>query len=245
MSNVVLSDKLVKCYLDFCNGQITESKLIEKLLMAIQPFLVSKSFLESNGINQQMQGQISHRYPLIKIVSSDDIDELISQSKLKLLLVDDNARYTFSSYNILNSKHRGFHYAISLSAGDDRTELTNYLKELLKQASEVTIVDRYFAVTRTQFDRNKSCFQKIIPASAVTILQYDHSENRDDIDVKSELHVLLYNVRNHESIGNQVHDRYIKTSILKISLSSGFEYLTNSSKELLVLVEILTPTLRM
>ena len=245
MSNVILSDKLVKCYLDFCNGRIHDSKLIEKLLMAIQPFLVSKRILEENGINQQMQGQISRRYPLIKIVSSDDIDELISQSKLKLLLVDDNTTYTFSSYNILNSKHRGFHYAISLSAGDDRIELTNYLKELLNQANTITIVDRYFAATRTQFDKNKSCFQKIIPSSAVTTLKYDHNKNRDAIGVKSELQALSHSVLNHESIGNQVHDRYIETSTLKISLSSGFEYLTNTRKELLVLVEILTPTLRM
>lgn len=245
MSNVVLSDKLVKCYLDFCNGTIHNSNLIEKLLMAIQPFLVSKHILEENGINQQMQGQISRRYPLIKIVTSDDIGELIRQSKLKLLLVDDDSEYSFPTLNVLNTKHRGFHYAISLNAHDNRTELTNYLKELLKQASEVTIVDRYFAATRTQFDKNKSGLQQIIPTSATIHLKYDHDKNEDNVDVGSELQALSYNVRNNENIGNTIHDRYIKTKMLKISLSSGFEYISNSSKELLILVEILPTTPRL
>lgn len=102
MTDIVLSDTLLKEYLNFYASTYYNRQIIERLLPAIQPFLVDASTLSRIGIPHHMLQQLT-RHPLIHVVTEPNLSKLVSKSKLKLFFdITPATHNNFMTYDIVS-----------------------------------------------------------------------------------------------------------------------------------------------
>lgn len=244
MSNVVLSDDLLKLYYSFArNGQVTNDQSgnnvtkITKLLSCIKEFYTNKEQLKRCGITEEIMPAVESM-PLFTLDNTTtELKNLILKSKLKLLLTDKNStEQDIISYNILSPNPKyGFHYSMTFKTGEDKLFAINHIKLLLENVSKVEIIDPYFIADEYQFAANLSLLNQLITNKANKIEIACQESNQ----LKTKLTSDGYTNTNCPPLPTNTHDRYIKANGVKIHLSSGFYALTQQNKELTYMVEIL------
>lgn len=247
MSNVVLSDDLFKLYFWFVRkGEVTNDESgnnitkITKLLSCIKEFYTNKEQLSRCGITEEIMGAVESM-PLFNLDGeTKDLKDLVLKSKLKLLLSDkNNENQDIICYNILApSPKYGFHYSMTFKTGENKLFAINHIKELLCNAPKVEIVDPYFITDSNQFTENMSLLDQLIESKA-SKLEIISRDSDDSINLRNELKRCGYIDARCPPMQANTHDRYIKANDVKIHLSSGFYALTQTSKELTYMVEIL------
>jgi hypothetical protein len=245
MSNVVLSDDLLKLYFSFArNGQVTNDKSgnnvtkITKLLSCIKEFYTNKEQLKRCGITEEIMPAVESM-PLFTLDNTTtELKNLILKSKLKLLLTDKNStEQDIISYNILSPNPKyGFHYSMTFKSGNDKSFAVNHIIKLLKNAVKVEIVDPYF--DNNQFSANLALLDRFI-TNKTNQLEITCDVSNNLVNLKSRLISFGYTNTKCPQIPQNTHDRYIKANGVKIHLSSGFYALTQQNKELTYMVEIL------
>ncbi len=244
MSNVVLSDELLKLYFGFTrSGKVTKNESgnnitkLTKLLACIKEFYTNKNQLESCGITDEIMMAVESM-PLFNLDNTTtNLQDLVQKSKLKLLLVDKPSSLSVIEYNIFVRTHKyGFHYSMTFKSGDDKLFAVNHIKQLIESAAKVEIVDPYF--DNNQFNVNLTLLEQIIK-NKTNRLEIICDASNNSVNLNSRLASAGYTDSRCPQIQPNTHDRYIKANGVKIHLSSGFYALTQKNKELTYMVEIL------
>ncbi|MBX9599129.1 MAG: hypothetical protein K2X04_11235 [Burkholderiales bacterium] len=247
MSNVVLSDELLKLYFGFTrSGKVTKDESgnnitkITKLLACIKEFYTNKEQLARCGVTDEMMTAVESM-PLFNLDNTTtELKDLVLKSKLKLLLVDKNCSHTdVISYNILTPNPRyGFHYSMTFKAGEDKSFAISHIQRLITNSPKIEIIDPYFIYDSNQCTENLNLLNQFI-TNKTNKLEITCGSSNNSINLKSQLADSGYTNTSCPQILANTHDRYIKANGVKIHLSSGFYALTQRNKELTYMVEIL------
>jgi hypothetical protein len=244
MSNVVLSDELLKLYFGFArSGKVTNDESsnnitkITRLLACIKEFYTNREQLQRCGITEEMITAVESM-PLFNLNNTTiELKDLVLKSKLKLLLVDRNCRETdVINYNILAMNPRyGFHYSMTFKSGENKSFAVNHIKRLIDNAVKVEIIDPYF--DNDQFTENLMLLNQFIN-NKMNKLEIMCGNSNGSINLKTRLTNAGYTNTKCPQMPPNTHDRYIKANGVKIHLSAGFYALTQQNKELTYMVEV-------
>ena len=245
MSNIVLSDNLLKLYFSFtrnCKVDNNESnemaiEKLNKLLACIKEFYTNPKQLSRCNITDEIFIAVESSIPLFNLDNTtSELNELVAKCKLKLLLVDKLCTdKEIISYNIMTKNTSyGFNYSKTFRPNTDKSFAINHIKQLILNASKVEIVDRYFG--NNQFQSNiKLLAQIVTQKNCILEIRCGSSDN----SLKQNLSSAGFSNPRLSQLDANIHDRYIKANGVKIHLSSGFDHLNQQDKEITYMVEIL------
>jgi hypothetical protein len=228
VADLVLSNALIDEYLKYIFQDDFNGKKIKKLFRYIEPFAIRDTHPMMSDPSMPM---MLENDPMIEIIEDCSDDELVSKSRLKMMLVDRHMNAGFTILNILGinnklDKRFGGTYPNSM----DKNKAQKHIKSLLEDAKWIRIADRYLAESQAQWERYQEIFQSILPNSSLS-LTFESSpsiQNRHKVDLQKifthwkTIKGKIYDIYN-------THDRYIETDKLIILLSSGIFHLSSSS----------------
>lgn len=244
MAELALNDSLIGEYIKYRFQDNFDVNKVRKLLKYIQPFaakISSHSLFSDPSFSPQLSSD-----PLINIVPDCSDADLVQNSSLKLMLTDSHtATMTgFISLNIMGLTQKlSVRYSGVYNGRLDKNIAQLHIKALLSDASWVKITDGYI-VANGSWGQNKTIVQDIVPHNSLdlTIVGAAKDNRRMQINQteKDELSAICVDWRiRANTLGNDVHDRYIETNKVKILLSSGLYNLSASSnKDFTYVVEI-------
>ena len=243
MGDLALSNSLINEYIKYKFQDSFDNNKIRKLLKFIQPFDISSNhpILQDPAMPMQLNND-----PLINIIPSCDDEELVQNSLLKLMLIDNTSSYSFVTLNIMSDYEK-----IKLRFGGmypdnrDKNKAQLHIKALLSDAQWIKVSDSYIDKNASQWNENKNLLNDIVPHKTLdlTIESGSSINRRNPISQtkKQELKSLCndWTIQGSQYNDNSFHDRYIETDKLKILLSSGLYHLSSSSnKDFTYIVEI-------
>lgn len=165
------------------------------------------------------------------------LNELSQQTKLKLILTNesDPSKQKFPYLNI-NNKQVDTPFSITIPRGGSRQQLIEYLNNLCSDARSITLHDAYFM---NKWQNTQKLFYDIIPKKILTIYHPDKFTQANVSAIKcicSEWTVK----KDTQSYDKNNHDRYLKIdNELEIIVSSGFDYLWDTSKEITCIFKVI------
>ena len=222
MTDIVLSDDLIKLFNDFQKNKISYSENVRKLLSMYKPHLTNVSqldrvsFSKNNPIYTQLATKINKDMPL---------EELTKDSTFKLILNESKSNFPYVSINgdEIESNYTGTFKKVS------RTKAIAHLKALCSNAKHVFIYDKY--ISQRQVCRE--VLPLILPNKNITIFSKDSQIPQDEITVmKKGFEGWTFKKDTTNPLYNNLHDRYlIIDNKIEVILTSGFDGLINNDKD--------------
>lgn len=223
-----LSDKLCKEYLLYKEQKAGFDKnIINKLLRyhSGNEFIFSVAQIEAVGANITENLKIGLRKSRLGVGRPED---LVNKTEYKLILTDDKSDYPYVNIHCDNIETclTGCFYQ-----KDNRVKAIEHLKTLCKDASKITVYDKFLSENNSYL-----VLKDIIPNKKIDINYVSAHLNEESInDLKSTLNEC--NFKQIRDTDTQHHDRYIVIDDKKeIILTSGFEYLKENKKEIAYIV---------
>lgn len=244
---IVLSNKLLREYLLFrFKKEGYDYDLVKRIINYLKEdfFTNSKQLKELSAENEDTKEIILSSPQLKRVVNSRrdaklTLEELCNKSIYKIILTDkeDSKDYPYVNINsdIIENNLCGY-----LHQNKSRVKAIQHIKNLCSSAKSIFIFDKYF----NNNNSNIEIVDRILPNSKFTLKFIEKSNNTNDYNFNID----NYNVINQNRNGsvakeelpgsfNRFHDRYIIIdNKIEIILTSGFEYLSNSQKELTYIV---------
>jgi hypothetical protein len=261
---LAFSDSLVREYINFwwfseCK---TDREKISRLFRYIQPFKVA-IFQHEVFQDPSLLSMLADS-PVMKITDHQNERDLVASTKLKLMLVSERKSSDFITIDILNETI-DTRFNATYHVGESREKAKLHIRDLLKDAEHIEIVDRYLAkvnrdiignITTDNWAVNRGLLKEILPKKSVPVAirsedSYRHNQNSLDTlnthtgDLRQiyPWNILFEHIdidQNNPQQGRikTIHDRYIKTDKVEILLSNGLFYLGNSDKDFTYSVKI-------
>jgi len=232
---------LISEYIAFQRGQVGQydKETIEKLFKYLHPFKMSRIQKEHIGLSDEIASALAGN-GVIKIRNFIDENDLIKNTKLKIMLTkdSDDGTYPYPYINILNDEV-DVSFTATYKSEEDRVKAKEHIRALLLDASEISIYDKYLSANNSSWNSNKQVLCDILPMKVMDINIYcdiNWTSNRQN-DLESYCSDWIIN---KESWDTNMHDRYIETDKVIILLSSGFINLplTDKSKDFTYIVKI-------
>lgn len=224
--SLVLSDELLSIYFDFKQDNISDNRLLEKFLSYFHPpHLTNVDQLTRIGITdpsilQQLAAQS---------LTTQTLEELVEQTCYKLILNTENSDYPYVNINN-DSVEKNF--SMTFRVGERRDKAIHLITALCADANFILIFDRYFC---HNWNDTENFFDRIVPKKRLTILHDGHLNNKST-EIKRIFNNWTVKPDRHHTFANS-HDRYLLIDgKIEIILSSGFQYLFASDKDLTCLI---------
>lgn len=252
--DIVLSDKLLKLYLDFKEGLVTNSRelnRVQSLLVFFKPYLTNKR--QYDAINKELPKDLHAQ--LLASSISDDLTELQLASKTRMkLILTENENCKAYPYLCVNGEDRiEINYTGSFKKVL-RSKCIAHIKALCETASKVSVYDKYLCKHENFTSGIVDKFFKLFEGNAKIDLEILLPFNAGTLAVQRQelttwwsMNSVTYsNIKlDHHQVDGQedFHDRYMHimspTGNVEIILSSGFEYLFNDEKDFTYLIRAL------
>ncbi len=226
----LLSDELAELYLNYKKGEKVNQTLLELFFSFYEPV----PFCSLDQFNKYAPENVEARQALMASeYNAKSEEQILNETKYKIKLTTDCNRYPCVNINNGNLKKE---IVISYKAGESRDETIKHLKNLCKNAHNIVICDKYmFKSTRLENSPIVLFFDNIIDNQNNINIFYKTS----DEDIQKHL-TYLKRIRPKctlkacsNKVYKDVHDRYILIdSKLEIILSSGVDYLFDTTKEI-------------
>ncbi len=224
--SLVLSDELLLMYFDFKKGIVKDNKLLEKFLSYFHPpYLTNVDQFKRIGITDPSILQPLAAQGFI----SQSLEELVEQTSYKFIL---NTEYSNYPYVNINNDSVEKNFSMTFRVGENRDKAIDLITALCANAKFILIFDHYFC---QNWNDTKHFFDKVVPKKALTLLHEGHLNNKSS-EIKKIFNKWRIKQDRHHTFKNS-HDRYLlidgKTEII---LSSGFQYLFTTDKDLTCLI---------
>ena len=161
---------------------------------------------------------------------------LKSNTKFKIMLTKDRNAYPY--INILGDEI-DVNFNAFYKATADRRKAIEHIKALLEDANNIEIIDKYLfnpIPNSSQWAENLEILKNILPRKNINIkFISNNSEIKQEHKTQIKSCYTQWNPI-YPRISANIHDRYIKTDKVTILLSSGIDYLHDTSKDLTYLV---------
>jgi hypothetical protein len=239
---IVLSDDLLKEYLNFRSGKEFDVQLIKKIINYLKGgVFFNLKQLKEIGVKTREDFNVLGLSGLPGLVNqifnarnkSKSIEELSKESSFKIILSNSKNDYPYVNINNDNIENNlcGFFYP-----KQSRNKAIEHIRDLCLKAKKIILFDKYFY---TNFD-NINTLIELLPNTDINLIcykGYDHHESRtvnylSDIQIE-ELNDKRSNIKlNFLDDPKTIHDRYLLIDdTLEIILTSGFEYLGEQTKD--------------
>ena len=244
---ITVSENILKEYIKYKKTDNQYDKeLMQKFFKYYQPFLVSVNQLINIGYDKKSALNLyKHKRVFDKlssrIIMTSNEEDLIEQSKLKLMIRADDIKFdNFITININQDKIES-RYSATYKIGENRDEAKKHIKSLLnsQDVELIEICDKYiFAENNDKRDININLLKEILPENKKVkfyVGTRQNQQNKMAIDLLKEFNPNFI-IEDFEEININIHDRYIKitkedNSEQEIILSSGFLYLRDDKKD--------------
>lgn len=226
----LLSDELAELYLNHKNGKKVNQGLLELFLSFYEPV----PFCSLDQLNKYAPENVEARQALLASGYSAKTEaQVLDETKYKIILTTDSNNYPCVNINNGNLKKE---IVISYRAGESRDETIKHLKNLCKNAHNIILCDKYMFDGLNVEDTPIAKFFNNILDSKNKINIYYRTKNGN---LKKYI-TYLKGIRQNcilrpcqKGIYDEVHDRYLMIdNKLEIILSSGMEYLFDTTKEI-------------
>lgn len=231
---IVLDDDLFIIYQKLLAGEQTDSRIAKALLGALQPDIaIDKS--QVMRCKERLPETFKNSSLVVTLLQCDckekTLEELAQESVHKLILTYDQAKEnTPYYYCIKTQKPFTTTYTLTCKANNCRDSLLEHLRYLCSDATEILLRDQYLENFPEVYQFLPDKELKIYctePHSGDTIRKAikDHPKSSSRWDIRLDK-------------GNftNIHDRYLRitypTHKYEVILSSGFEYLFSTKKEI-------------
>lgn len=240
--NVVLDDGLYKTYHIFKKGDAESLKdlktdKISKILhfsgnsVLTNIAQIDRLRLEiSEALRSRLNHMKSKRHSLL---------ELSKNTIYKIILTDDASKKDFPYVNVDRDQIEmvlgGF-----VMRNQSRDKAILHLKSLCADAREIILYDRFFAADAAKENQNIDILKNILPESRKLTLFY-HKRGTEAAHISEVGVTRLTSERSRWTLQDKVlednHDRYIIiNNEIEIILTSGFDYLSDTGKEISYIV---------
>lgn len=224
--SLVLSDELLSLYFEFKQGKIKNKQLIEHFFNYYHaPHLTNISQLKrihyyDLSLFQQLASQ-----GLI----SQSLEELAIQTRYKLILNTQKIDYPYVNIKTdLIEKN----FSLTFRKHENRDKAIQLITALCAKAKFILIYDKYFC---HNWEDTQALFQQIIPQKKLTLLHDGHLKDKIS-NIKTICPHWTIKEDRHQTFTNS-HDRYLLIdNKIEIILSSGFQYLFATRKDLSCLI---------
>lgn len=256
MSYIVLDEILMKNFFNFYRRENTDPDVIRKLFCKFHPFLVTLEQMTVCGIPpfaQQAMAAIdapwtvySPKDKTASAFSCDLLEEMVHESKLKLLLTKDATNFPCKTLSLDGQCGEQLSYTSTYKAQEQRDSAILHIKHFLKSAENtISIHDQYINnVNVASFSNLFEDVDKNVQINIYTgrIGSKDQQNFRlslcNTARFMQDEAILKLKVRPYS--GSILHDRYIQIdSRVEIILSSGFSYLFTTTKDFTYIVRTL------
>ncbi|EUK18808.1 hypothetical protein [Commensalibacter papalotli (ex Servin-Garciduenas et al. 2014)] len=232
---LVLSDDLLLFYFKIKDGLIGSEYLdkqkLHNFFKFYRPHLTNIKQL-NRLINNQLidEARAARLRPTLSkqgFINNLDLEALAHYTILKIILTDTDSEVQIDACCYVNINKTTFdtHYVISKAAGECRNDLLNFLSHVFSKAKSITIFDKHIA-DKEEFIKFLNLFQE----SQLTIFM----DLKQDVCTKIKTQFAHFTIKQDNHFSKRTnHDRYIIVdNELQIILSSGIEYLFDSTKEI-------------
>jgi len=166
---------------------------------------------------------------------SQSLEELAEKTRYKLILNTTSSDYPY--VNIHNDKVEK-NFSLTFRAGDNRDKAIHLITALCANANSILIFDLYFS---DNWSDTKNFFEYILPKKKLNLLYANsHSKdhlNQENISAIKKIHPSWKVKKDSFNTFSNAHDRYLLIdNKIEIILSSGFQYLFSTNKDLTCLI---------
>ena len=240
--NVVLDDNLYQIYHLFKNREdefikdLKTDKISKILHFSGNSVLTNLAQIDRLGL--KIDGGFRNRLNYMKS-KRHSLTELSKSTIYKIVLTDDTSKKDFPYVNIDGDQIEmvlgGF-----VMRNQSREKAIDHLKSLCADAWEIILYDRFFAADVSKENQNIDILKNILPDSR-NITIYYHKRGTESAHISEEGVAKLSNDRPRWTLQDKLlddnHDRYIIiNNQIEIILTSGFDYLSNTGKEISYIV---------
>lgn len=228
--SIVLSDELLKEFYEFKHNGSFNVNTVAKLLNLYKPPHIT-------NVAQLLRCNIEDRPLMQQLVTKNwknvSLDELVNQTKFKLIISDEN-NCTFPKIDI-SSKSIESNYTSTHFKTDNRDNVIKHIELLCKNATNIFIYDKYF---KNNWDRTKKLFQNIMPKKRLIFFYKEYHLDQAQI---SEAKIIcsdwIFRLDQSHPQHENLHDRYlIIDNKIEIILTSGFDNLFDTSTDLTYII---------
>lgn len=240
--NVVLDDNLYQIYHFFKNRDdeslkdLKTDKISKILHFSGNSVLTNLAQIDrlglkiDGGFRKRLNYMTSKRHSLI---------ELSKNTIYKIVLTDDTSKRDFPYVNI-NGDQIEMVLGGFVMQNQSREKAIDHLKSLCADAREIILYDRFFASDVSKENQNIEILKNILPESRNITISY-HKRGTESAHISEEGVAKLSNDRPRWNLQDKLlkdnHDRYIIiNNQIEIILTSGFDYLSNTGKEISYIV---------
>lgn len=243
MAELALNNSLIDEYIGYKFQDSYDNTKVRRLLKYIQSFDIrvdhSDFFSDPSTAGKFVD-------PLANIIPPCDDEDLVQNTSLKLMLVDNSTHQTYVALNIHNQYEKlGLRFGGTYPNQIDKSKAKHHIKALLSDGNYIKVSDSYIDGNVPQWNENKSILEEIIPHKIIRITIESGSARNHQPPLsggkQAELRTLCvqWTIGGRQYNDNILHDRYIETDKVKILLSSGLYNLSSSSnKDFTYVVEI-------
>ncbi|NYS60329.1 hypothetical protein [Vreelandella salicampi] len=226
---LAMEDELLKAFHDFKRGALSETStaIIQNLLRLYHPpHITSVEQLKAIGVDDNILFQQLASQGLV----TQTPQELAPRTRYKLLLSGNQTHYpaTAVSGDSINSE-----FVMTLKPGEARAKAHEWLTALLADAKTVTVIDPYLFSPSGR--KSVTPFFQLFPRKALTLFF-----NKLPQDAASSIKQICAEWKVKENTDPRyanVHDRYLLIdNSVEIVITSGIDYLFDTSKECTLLV---------
>lgn len=211
-------DTISKIFKFSGNSVLTNIAQIERLSIDV-----------NTALRQKLLHQKSKRYSL---------EELSKETNYKIILTDDPTKNKFPFVN-LNQDQIEMVMGGFVMKNQSRDKAISHLKSLCANTKEIIVYDKYFSVSSKE-DSNIDILKSLLPQSRNIKITY-HKDNYNRAHISSSglarlcSELPLWTLQ--DKILESHHDRYlILDNHTEIILTSGFDYLSDTSKEITYII---------
>lgn len=225
--SLVLSDELLALYFDFKQGNVKDTKLVERFLSYYHaPHLTNVAQLQ----------RIEHKNPQLlqtlakqRVISSLSLEDLAKQTRYKIIL--NTKKSDFPYVHILKDSIEK-NFSLTFRVGENRDKAIQLITALCANAKFILIFDSYFC---DNWQDTQNFFKQIIPKKNLTLLHEDHLSSK--VSEIKKIYAGWKIKPDNRHMFTKSHDRYLLIdNQIEIILSSGFQYLFATDKDLTCLV---------
>ncbi len=239
--NVVLSDELLVCYENYHLEPRKYKKSYNRLLAQFKPpYLTNLAQLQrckDAGLNDSCFDRL---LPILANAGDArlELHALAKSTRYQFILTNDDACQQLPYVNI-KSKNVQSLYTVTCGPGESRQRLLEHIEGLCAKAKRILICDNYFGAN---WDNSQKLFRAVFPRKP---LMFEFVETASNLSVsprnstkltESFVRGVYANWQINQNIGDKYlnrHDRYLLIdNKLEIMLSSGFDYLYKTDKEI-------------
>lgn len=244
MAYVILEKNLIESFFKFFLFKSDEEKIILKLLNHFKPFVIAEKQLkkqltellgEENRLTQILMTNGCGFWKTVEydgeLYTKDFYIDMLEKSKYKILLTKYSSSLNYLECHKICITDKTTHvFANELKSGNSREEAKIHIFSLIKNAKEITIIDKFLYKENVINNLIKWFNQNQLNKSIKITLKGNGELSCDE--VKNRFNQNSYTETYPYTIDNYTHDRYIIIDdIISINLTSGLENLFNNGKD--------------